>query len=706
MSDSSYLASSQLPATPIEQLNQLIEACETALIEQTSPAAACQRLGDLLQGLGRFQESMFWHTMAREKQPDAANLYASLGRLCAKQGIWERAIRYYQQATQIDPTNATAYRNLANLYAQQGQRLQEVEARYQAVNLRPDWATPRNQLKLAQLLLEVQQTDRAIACYRRAIELEPESFQLHYNLAVVFTTLERWDEAIAAYDAALALNPEHAESCYGRCKVAEQQSDLQDALKWGRRAIELNPQAFAPCHTVGTLLLKLGRWSEAAAIYQQAIQINPEFAWSYHNYGYARLKQGNWTAATTALQQAIQRLPDSLWTYCHLGEALSQQERWDGAIEAFLAALRLQFHLPEIHRKLGYAVRRYLAADLEQAIEQYQHRTPHRIVGEGSQDAAFYAQLAAQLQSLGQLDGAYFFYRLALHLQPSQTDWYAQLAPLWQQREQLNQQIQTLRQAIDQSTDRADLRTQLGNLLADQGEDPEAITLHRQSIVLEGWHCADVRGYCFTHNWFTPNLPIWTKHLKAWANQPVTALQIGGFEGISVCWLLDYILTHRDASLTCIDRHFLENFAPNLERTGAADKVIARVGHPHQLLPTLPEASFDLIYVDLVYLEDCSFAEQAQRSASQAWQLLKPNGLIILDDYGLETSDPTQAPRQGIDAFLAAAQPALELLHRGYQLIGRKPVAPASTAASTAASTSSASTSSELAQQGGSDAAE
>ena len=204
--------------------------------------------------------------------------------------------------------------------------------------------------------------------------------------------------------------------------------------------------------------------------------------------------------------------------------------------------------------------------------------------------------------------------------------------------------------------------------MTDQGETDEAIAIHRQCLTLKGWHHVATKGYRFTRDWFTHNIPTLTDYLQRFVNIQVNALEIGSFEGMSACWLLDYILTHPAAKLTCIDPYFAENFAPNIAKTGAPDKIIKLVGPSQDLLPSLEPESYDFVYID-----GCHWAEPVRQDALLSWKLLKPEGLVIFDDY--EWNDPNypgQETRIGIDAFIAEVQSEIEIIYHGYQLIARK----------------------------------
>ena len=56
------------------------------------------------------------------------------------------------------------------------------------------------------------QLEPAIACYRKALELKPDHYQAHNNLANAFLAQGRLDEAIAEYRKALEIRPGYAEA--------------------------------------------------------------------------------------------------------------------------------------------------------------------------------------------------------------------------------------------------------------------------------------------------------------------------------------------------------------------------------------------------------------------------------------------------------------------------------------------------------------
>ena len=654
------------------KLDEAIAACTQALETGTGLGDACQRLGNLLQGMGRFQDAIAWHTRALQPQPNPMAIYVGFGRLYASQEQWQQAIGAYEQALSLAPDDAGAaelHRTLAGLYAQVGEQTEEVSHRYQAVSLKPVWANPSNQLSLGNALIERGKLPEAIDCYERAVQLNPEFYEAHYNLGVALTQADD-PQAIAAFNRALEINPDHAASHFGIARLLEAAGDLTAALTHYQRSADLDSESAAAHYALAEALLKLRHWQAAIAPSQRAIELNPDFAWAHHYLGYALLKQSQWQAAAIALQRAIELNPDSPWTYYHLGTAYAQLKQWGASAIASLNAIWLQPDLSGVYRRLGAALRQScqqidsagVAKSLLAAIAQMSKQPP----------ALNYNQIADSLMAEQQFAGAVVFYRMALLVQPDQDSHDQDSQSLEQaiaQQQQLEQTIAQQQQQIQQQPEYPWGYTQLGNLLADQGDWETAIAFHRTASALHGWQLAASRHYQFKHDWFTHNIPVWRSVLQPLADFPnVQALEIGSFEGMSACWLLDHILTHPTARLTCIDRYFQEAFDINIAQTGGSDRLLQLQGDSHELLATLVPNSYDLIYID-----GCHLASHVQQDATLSWRLLKAGGLLIFDDYSwTDPAHPGQDTQVGIDAFMRSIPEQAIVIHQDYQLIVRK----------------------------------
>jgi len=183
----------------------------------------------------------------------------------------------------------------------------------------------------------------------------------------------------------------------------------------------------------------------------------------------------------------------------------------------------------------------------------------------------------------------------------------------------------------------------------------------------------NVEKYNFSVDWFGLKIPTFEKLLSQFKGKPnIYYLEIGVFEGRSAIWMLENILTHSTAKLTCIDifpGNLKEVFFTNLEISGFTDKVTTITGQSQIGLRHLPFNSFDIIYIDGSHTADNVLAD-----AVFSWPLLKSGGVLIFDDYlwEKETLPKELRPQIAIDAFIEVYKNYIDIVHHGFLLALRK----------------------------------
>ena len=624
--------------------------------------------GDLFRSQGKIEAAISEYNLAVKVQPNSAELWANLGSLYAQQQQWQQAISSYQRALKIKPNFAGVCRNLARVFKRVGKQQLASDYLYRALTLEPNRSSAEDCLELGDILSARQKSEPAIDCYLRAIKLRSDLTEAYIGLAKVLTDLKQIDRALNLARQLINQNPEQAAPYIYQGSILRIQQKWTEAIAAYQQAIKIQPQLWQAYQYLAEIKFQQEKWAEAAAAFRHAISIKPDLSWLHHNLGYTTFKLEQWSESETAFRDALKLNPKFPWSYVGLGETLVKVHQWQPAIAAFLSAIELERDLPGVHKLLGIALRQLVnsTGNLEAAIVNIRQLIPlqlHHIT------APFYCQLAAQLTAQKQYIGAIVFYRLALQLQPNDLQITSQLQQVQQQQQQLELKIFDCRQKIKQKPNQAWIYCELGNILSDMGEYEQAIALHRQASVLRGWHLAlESRKYQFQYDWFTHNIPIWQKHFQDLAHTPITMLEIGSYEGMATCWLLDYILTHPQSQITCIDLYFQHNFERNIAQTQAKQKVIKLAGNSHHILPTLAPHHYDIIYIDGSHL-----ADDVKQDANLSWGLLKVGGIVIFDDYQLKTpGNPEQDTKIGIDAFLQAIAGCYQTLHLDYQLLIKK----------------------------------
>lgn len=180
--------------------------------------------------------------------------------------------------------------------------------------------------------------------------------------------------------------------------------------------------------------------------------------------------------------------------------------------------------------------------------------------------------------------------------------------------------------------------------------------------------------YEYTVDWFTNNLPLWTKLFKTSVNKPINFLEIGTYEGRSAIWALENVLTHPDSKMTCVDdwktpgtfQRFKKNISSNPAFKGKVQiyKGQARDSLKH---PNILKQQYDVIYID-ADLHSSSVMEHAVL----AFPLLKPGGYIIFDDYTYSKHRDNRCPKQAIDAFINAYADDIRVITARWQVVVQK----------------------------------
>ncbi|MEG4573087.1 tetratricopeptide repeat protein [Microcoleus sp. N3A4] len=659
------------------RLNEAVAACELALKIEPNLAAACQTLGKLMQVRGEIEQAKQWYEAAIDRNPNLPEVYANLGSLYSQGKQWEKAIANCQKAIALAPNFAAAYRQLARVWTQLEKREEAAECWYQAFNIEPNWATADEHVTLGNSFVELGKFDRAIECYSRAIKLNPKLATAYHNLGEMLVGQKRWDEAIANYRQAIAINPNSFESYHSLGKTWADRGEFDRAIACYNKSVELNPNYARAYLGLGNVLVQKREFDAAIKCYRQTLEINAHSYWAYNCLGEALAQKQLWQEAISCYRKAIEINPNIPWFYVNLGIAFTCEKSWDEAVAAFLRAVQIEPNLTGINQRLGYVLRKRSESGLDSTIATYcqdievlaSGKNYHKLLGIELDGAEFYINLGNSLAKQKQLEGAIVFYSMALQIEPNAAEVVAQLNDVRAKQQELYAQIAAYRHQIAIAPTNSKPYNDLGNILPQLGELEEAIICHQKASELRGWPECAAKDYQFTQDWFTHNIPIWQRHLQEFTGiADFQVVEIGSFQGMSACWLLDNILTHPTAKITCIDLYFQEHFKGNIVKTGVAEKVIELQGYSQELLVTLASE-----YYDIAYIDGCHKPTSALQDAILSWRLVKVGGLMIFDDYEFTFPDsPEQDTKIGIDVFLEMFGSQLEVVHKGYQLIVKK----------------------------------
>lgn len=452
---------------------------------------------------------------------------------------------------------------------------------------------------------------------------------------------------------------------------------------------------------LGNLLQGRADFERAIVWHSLASDNELNLAEAYSQLGELYVQEANWSAALNSFEKAVALLPNSARIYSALAQVNGQLNRTEAEMDCWYRATQLN---PNLINQSGYYK---LGKTLEQrgkipeAIACYQKAT-----AEGQGVVAAFFDLGEIYQRQRKLDDAQAMYEKILAADPTEARAQYKLGTVYLQKRSFDEAISCFRQTIKNAPDfpwsyrdlvKTFLVTQrwdeaistchailnlveeypwvyshLGNALREKGRLSEAAASFRQACQHRGWEGCSAKNYFFTVDIFSHRISLWWEHLQPFVGKVVEVLEVGSYQGMSSCWMLDRVLTHPQSQLTCIDSSFDSTFRENIVKTSAESQVTILEGDIHQLMADCTPNSFDLINLQ----DRCKLSQHTEENTRLAWQLLKPGGLIIFSYYGWSNpQDATQNPTQGIDRFLQPIKQKWRSVHFSppiFQLIIRK----------------------------------
>jgi cellulose synthase operon protein C len=243
-------------------------------------------------------------------------------------------------------------------------------------------------------LLEMRQSEQALAAFQTAIAADANYKQARLGLADAYAALGRIDEALAEFDKILAADPQAADVLLARGtlhvrrgQIEQAEQSLSAALKHAEtltvRQYAMLLAALTEAHLargdIGAARKTQGElaaiseeapitrllsarvamaehdYAKAATDLQRVVSAAPDFVPARFLLGAVSLAQGNLHQAELHLSQAVQRAPENLEARKLLAQAQLRLERPDAAVQSLLGSDRPDVGDGQIDALLGIA---------------------------------------------------------------------------------------------------------------------------------------------------------------------------------------------------------------------------------------------------------------------------------------------------------------------------------------------------------------
>jgi tetratricopeptide (TPR) repeat protein len=145
--------------------------------------------------------------------------------------------------------------------------------------------------------------EKAVECYTKVIELEPNNKYAHDDRARAYMNLGLYDKCIADYKKTIEIDPDDNEAYWGLARAYYRKGDYDTALKYSSISIERSPTA-STLDDRANIYRALGRYDEALADIESALKDSATFYRGYYTRGLIYRAMGETEKAAADIKYA------------------------------------------------------------------------------------------------------------------------------------------------------------------------------------------------------------------------------------------------------------------------------------------------------------------------------------------------------------------------------------------------------------------
>ncbi len=449
----SVFAAAQVPnreqLSHVERFNprlrdERIERERTAVL-RTSPdnAAALNDRGVARIHLGRFEEAIDDLQHGAKLNPSSADLRVSLGYALWRNGRPAEAAESFRQALKLDEKHFPAHYYLGRL-----------------------------------LLIGGKDVNEAVVHLRRAVEINPEAYEIRFDLIAACRAVGDPVRARAQLRFLEFELPTEPRVLYTAALLAADRGDWKNAIESYRAALRADPRFPGARLELGMALIKSARWTEATEWFAPLAKEQPGSVDLSYLYALSLFNSKQVAAAEAEIRRALRLDAAAAAARTLLGIILLERSENSEAVSELERAVALDAKNFDAQFYLGRA--RYTLGDKAGAAEVLQKAVdlrPNQI------DPIFF--LATALEETGNNDAALARYQELVRIAPENVKGHVGLGALLAKMGKYAEADQSLRHALKLDPEGYEAHYALGVALARMTRLEEAIALLQKAALLQ-----------------------------------------------------------------------------------------------------------------------------------------------------------------------------------------------------------------------------
>lgn len=350
----------------VERAQQLTESqrwvealveIEAALAINPNNSSWHAQRGYLLEELDRSSDAVVAYEASLQLEPGDRDTKLALGIALTRLGRLARAMSVFEELAKAHAEFEPAYCHRIHVYAQLGQHEQAEQMFYLAQELEED--CPHCFYHIAESLAARGQTERALYCWHRVLELEPHYIGVNRRIARAHRSNGRLDDAREFLLRELRDDPGDTGLLFELAELALELDDIETAAAKFSQILELDEEHIEALYALGAVRMGQGKASEAIDCFEAIESISggdPGLPSFDRKFGEALLHVNQYKEAAKRFEKAALEDGDQPEVHMLHGTCLLAGGKPKLAADCFRRALALDAENAYAHHSLGVCV--------------------------------------------------------------------------------------------------------------------------------------------------------------------------------------------------------------------------------------------------------------------------------------------------------------------------------------------------------------
>jgi len=232
-------------------------------------------LSDIYMSMGLLENCMESIKRVLVLDPENSESFLKLAELNLILKNYKEAIENANQAIALDKRNPLPYFIRAYTFAEAGDTNNAIKSYLEVVNRDQNHYDAYIQLGL---IYSVANNELAIDYFNNALNIDPNSLEALYALAMFYQQTENADLAIATYNKLLLIDPLNVHGHYNLGYVhLVLRGDVEQAITYFAKAAELNPQYYEAIYNQAYCYELSGEYEQARELYNKVLEIEVNY---------------------------------------------------------------------------------------------------------------------------------------------------------------------------------------------------------------------------------------------------------------------------------------------------------------------------------------------------------------------------------------------------------------------------------------------